>query len=249
MSCVAVSCQQYGESVREAFLSASGPEAVAGDRPILLKPNLVNASPFPVTTHPDFVAAVIETIRAHTSAPMVIAEGCGAMELETGEVFVRLGYDCLAEKYGVELLDLNHAPLVRRENAACTVFPEMWLPEVAFTHCIVSLPVLKAHSLAEMTGTLKNMMGFPPPSHYQRGGWKKSAFHGRMHQSIKDLCQYVTPDFTIMDATVGLSQYHLGGAECCPPIGKILAGSDALAVDRMGCELLGMNWQDVGYLR
>lgn len=249
MSCVAVPCHDYGAAVREAFAAASGAEAVAGDQPILLKPNLVNASPFPVTTHPDFVAAVIETIREHSSAPMVIAEGCGAMELETGEVFARLGYDCLADRYDVVLLDLNHAPLMRRENPECTVFPEMWLPEAAFTHRIVSLPVLKAHSLAEMTGTLKNMMGFPPPSHYQRGGWKKSAFHERMHASIRDLCRYIMPHFTIMDGSVGLSQYHLGGSECCPPIQRILAGSDALAVDRKGCELLGIRWQDVGYLR
>ena len=37
--------------------------------------------------------------------------------------------------------------------------------------------VLKAHSLAGVTPTMKNMMGLPPPAHYQQGGyWKKASF-------------------------------------------------------------------------
>jgi len=239
----------YTESVREAFLAVDGPTALADHDQILLKPNLVNSSPFPVTTHPDFVAAVIEAVREHTDADIVIGEGCGSSSEETGEIFNILGYRQLADKYGVELLDLNHAPLVTKTNPDCTIFTEMHLPEVAFTHCIVSLPVLKAHSLATVTGTLKNMMGFPPSSHYQGGGWKKASFHSRMHASIKDLSSYITPHLTIMDATVGLADYHLGGAECDPHVNKILAGTDALGLDRKACDLLGIDWRNVGHLR
>jgi len=244
-----VACTSYNESVSEAFTQAGGPKAISGFEQILLKPNLVNSSPFPITTHPDFVRAVIDAIRAHTDAQIVIAEGCGAASMDTDEIFTALGYDQLAHDKDVSLLDLNHAPLVKKSNPDCTVWPEMWLPEVAFTHCIVSLPVLKAHSLADMTGTLKNMMGFPPPKHYQGGGWKKASFHARMHGSIKDLNAYITPHFTVMDATVGLSQYHLGGPECVPPIGKLMAGADPLSIDRAGAELLGLDWQQIGHLR
>lgn len=244
-----VDCTSYAESVRAAFDQADGASALAGFDHILLKPNLVNASPFPITTHPDFVRAVIDTVRAATDAPITIAEGCGSASQDTDEIFATLGYDELAADMNVDLLDLNHAPLKHKENPDCTVWPEMWLPEVAFTHCIVSLPVLKAHSLATITGTLKNMMGFPPPSHYQGGGWKKDAFHSRMHGSIRDLNRYVTPHFTVMDASVGLSQYHLGGPECSPPIGKIIAGRDALEIDRAGAGLLNIDWQQVGHLR
>lgn len=245
-----VDCSEYATSVREAFLAADGPTALEGFEGILLKPNLVNASRFPVTTHPDFVAAVITAIREESDTPMVVAEGCGTLAMETDEVFAELGYVEMAEDHGVELLDLNRAPLVKKANPDCSVFREMWLPEIAFTHCIVSLPVLKAHSLAVITGTLKNMMGFPPPSHYQGGGgWKKSEFHTRMQASIKDLNRYVTPHLTIMDASVGMADYHLGGATCEPPVGKILAGTDALELDRKAAELLGVDWRQVGHLR
>lgn len=240
----------YRESVRAAFEAAGGPDVVAGQKAILLKPNLVTATPFPVTTHPDFTAEVVEAILAHTNAPIVVAEGCGSASMETDDIFRELGYADMAERLGVELLDLNHAPLVRQERDGCEVFPEMWLPEVAFTHCVISLPVLKRHSLATVTGTLKNMMGFAPPSHYQSGGgWKKAAFHARMQASVKELARYVMPDLTIMDATVGMADYHLGGAHCDPPVNKVLASTDGVALDREACGLLGIDWRDVGHLR
>ena len=78
---------------------------------------------------------------------------------------------------------------------------------------------------------------------------KKAMFHGRMHESIADLNRYRTPDFTLMDASIGMPDFHLGGSHCDPPIGKLIAGFDPLAIDRRCAELLGMRWQDIGHLR
>jgi uncharacterized protein (DUF362 family) len=127
----------------------------------------------------------------------------------------------------------------------------MHLPEIAFTHTIISVPVLKAHSLAGITGTLKNMLGFAPPAHYsgRYGGWKKAVFHGRMQQSIVDLNRYIAPDLTIMDASVGMAEYHLGGPECDPPVARIVAGCNPWAVDRAAARLLGLDWRDIGHVR
>ena len=95
----------------------------------------------------------------------------------------------------LRLVDLNDAPVKLVKNPACPVFPEMYLPEIAFSHYIISVPVLKVHSLAKMTGTLKNMMGFAPPKYYsgRYGSWKKAVFHQKMQQSIIDLNSYVVP--------------------------------------------------------
>lgn len=250
MSVVSVECTTYANSVAEAMEAAGARDLLAGQEHVLLKPNLVNGSPFPVTTAPEFVRPVIEFVRSCTDGGILIAEGCGDAGRETDDIFGCLGYDRLARETGVALLDLNHAPLVRKERPGCEVFPEMFLPEVAFSHCIVSLPVLKVHSLAGVTGTLKNMMGFAPPSHYAGGGaWKKASFHARMQRSVRDLNAYITPHLTVMDASVGLADFHLGGATCEPPVGKIVAGTDALGCDRLAAELLGMDWRDVGHLR
>ncbi|MBU2645846.1 DUF362 domain-containing protein [bacterium] len=241
----------YEQSVKAALDEIGAGKQLSRQRAVLIKPNLINTSPHPVTTPAACCEAIIRYVKGCSSARIVIAEGCGDSMLETDDVFEIHGYTELARRTGVDLLDLNHAPLVRKSDTRCPVFPEMMLPQIAFSHYIISVPVLKAHSFATITGTLKNMMGFPPPRYYagQFGTWKKAVFHQRMHQSIIDLCRYITPDLTVMDATIGLAEFHLGGDPCSPPLNRILAGFDPLAVDRRGAALLGFDWQEIPHLR
>lgn len=240
----------YAESVPQALEGLGAAAFLAGQRCVLLKPNLVSDSPHPVTTHPEMARAVVEYVRTCSQARIVIGEGTGAAGQDTFEIFRALGWDRLARELGVELMDLNEAELVTRSDPSCTVFPQMHLPRLAFESCIVSLPVLKVHSLAGITGTLKNMMGFAPPKHYggRYGSWKKAVFHGRMQASIKDLNRYILPQLTVMDASVGLADFHLGGATCKPPVGKILAGFDPYAMDREAARLLSVDPKSVGHL-
>lgn len=127
----------------------------------------------------------------------------------------------------------------------------MILPEILFSHWLISVPVLKAHSLSMITGTLKNMVGVVPPRHYagREGIWNKASLHRDLHQAIVDLNRYRCPDLTVMDASVGLASFHLGGPECAPPVGRILAGTDPLHLDRRAAELLALDWRDIPHLR
>lgn len=240
----------YQKSIAQALDIIGARYILARQKAILIKPNLVHASPHPVTTHPECCAAIIDYIRRFSDADIVIAEGCGDANRETPAVYTALGYDAVAGRTGVPLVDLNHTPLVKKTDNRCAVFPEIFLPEIAFTRFIISVPVLKPHSLSAITGTLKNMMGFAPPAHYSgRGGsWKKAVFHQHMQQSIIDLNRYRTPDLTVLDASLGLADHHLGGSHCDPPVNKILAGTDPVAIDRAAADLLNMNWQNIRHL-
>lgn len=242
--------RSYAESVPVVFDLAKASDAFKEQSAVLIKPNLVNASRFPITTAVECVEAVVGYVRSCSQAEIVVGEGSGDPNLSTTDVFQRLGYVEMAERLNVELIDLNEAPLRRLENADCPVFPEMYLPEIVFSNFLISVPVLKAHSLAEITGTLKNMIGLAPPAHYsgRYGTWKKAVFHNRMQEAIVDLNRYRTPDFTLMDASVGMPDFHLGGAHCEPPLNRLLAGGDPKAIDRRGAELLGMRWQSIGHL-
>lgn len=250
MSVVTLPFASYAESVPAALDAVGAPALLARQERVLVKPNLVNASPHPVTTHPDHCRALVEYVRAHSRAEVVIAEGCGDAVLDTDDIFEALGYTDLARELDVELLDLNHAPLVERPNPGASVFETMHLPQCAFTHLILSAPVLKVHSLAGVTGTLKNMVGFAPPEFYSgRGGvWKKAVFHLRMQASVMDLNRLVRPQLTVLDASVGLAEYHLGGAVCDPPPSRVVAGTDPYGVDREACRLLGVDWRSVRHV-
>jgi len=233
-----------------ALLQAIGaPEILARQSRILIKPNLVNDSPPPVTLAVAACAALADACRRWSTAEIVIAEGTGDRQLTTSEVFRIHGYDRLAETHGVQLLDLNEAELVELRNPHCRVFPTFMIPRLVMESFVISAAVLKAHSLATVTLSMKNMIGVAPPAYYQRGGyWKKSAFHQQMQTSIFELNRYRKPDLAFIDASIGLAEHHLGGPYCDPPINRLLAGFDPVAVDAVGAELLGIPWQRVGHI-
>ena len=248
--CLVHEFQNYPTTLATLLDDLGAPGVLKRRRRVIIKPNLVNASPFPVTTHPEMVRALAEYVRRHSKAGIVLAEGCGDACLDTGQIFTDLGYAALAEELDLELVDLNLAPLTRRKNPECRFFPEIFLPKTAMSGLLISVAVLKRHSLAQVTLTMKNMLGLLPPSHYQRGGsWKKSALHADMQRSIYEMNRYRAPDLAIIDASVGLAEYHLGGATCSPPVNKLVAGFDPVAVDTAGAALLGLDWQSIGHIR
>ncbi len=251
MQVATIGFTSYQESINNILEKIGARKILRKQKNILIKPNLINAEPHPITTPSECCEAVIEYIRSHSKANIIVGEGCGDSTRETVEIFEILGYREMAKQQNISLIDLNYAPLEKFENRSCTVFPEMYLPKIARTHYIISLPVLKAHSLAGITGAMKNMMGIAPPKYYSGGYgvWKKAVFHRNMHQSIVELNRYLSPDLSIMDASIGLANYHLGGPHCSPPVNKILAGYDAREVDRKAAELLGFRWQEIPHLR
>jgi len=247
---ISIQFKSYDISVPEILDQTGIRDRIAEIPRFMIKPNLVTPQPHPVTTSVDCCRAVIKYIRSWSDAEIVIAEGTGDPSCNTLDVFQQLGYDQLAEDFHIDLIDLNTAPLERLTNNKCQRFPEIYLPEIAFTHFIISVPVLKAHSLCTFTGSLKNMIGLAPPKHYSgsQGIWNKAEFHDNIHRAIIDLNEYRSADMTLLDASIGLADYHLGGRVCTPPPRRLIAGFDAYEVDRKGAELLGLDWQKIPYL-
>lgn len=233
------------------LLRASGVSDLLRGRRIIIKPNLVEPLLPPITTPVELVAELVDYLQDESAAAeIIIAEGSGAINHDTWHVFRFLGYSDLARRKKVKLLDLNEAELVVVTRPGCRRWPEMHLPRIVFDSYLISVPVLKAHSLAGVTLTMKNMMGLAPPAYYQEAGsWKKASFHEGIQDAILDLNRYRTPDFTVMDATVGMQEAHLWGPTCKPPPNKLLAGFDPVAIDACGAGLLKRNWSDIGHLR
>lgn len=219
------------------------------DQPILIKPNLVENLQPPITTPVALVAALVDYLQEKTTNTILIGEGCGALNYDTWYPFEQLGYSRLAKEKGIELIDLNKEPCVIRKIAHCRRWPELFLPEICYNCFLLSVPVLKVHTLAGVTLTMKNMMGLVPPAHYRQGNsWKKSAFHTEIQAAIADLNRYRTPDFTILDATIGMAEAHLWGRTCIPPVNILAAGYDPVAIDSYGAGLLGIDWQAIDHI-
>jgi uncharacterized protein (DUF362 family) len=244
-----VNFSNYEKSVLALMELLGADQILADQKKVVIKPNLVNTSPPPITTPVQIVAAIADYVKSVSNAEIVIAEGCGAPLYNTQRPFRKLGYSDLAESNGITLVDLNHAETTELTDHRCHVFPKFTMPRLVMDSFLISVPVLKKHSLSKVTLTMKNMLGCAPPDHYGGFLWKKSRFHKNMHRSIFEMNLYRAPDLTILDGSVGLACHHLGGPECRPHVGKLIGGFDPVAVDAYGAELLGVDWRDVEHIR
>lgn len=234
----------YRESVEEALNSIGAGQKLPVSGLIIIKPNLTNSSIPPVTTPVEFIEAIFLYCRKHTEAEIAIGEGTGSGN--TMDVFRRLGYKNLAEKYHIRLIDFNAEKPVLLKNNRALVHKEFYLPEIAINSFIISAPVLKDHIFTKTTISMKNMFGLAPPGYYG-GSWNKSKLHSpSTHKSVFDICMYKPPSLSVVDASVALSGSHLSGSPL--KLGKIIAGFDPVAVDSAGTRMLGHNPEQVEYL-
>jgi len=251
MKVATIEFRDYARSVAEALDAIGAAEVLNGQGTIILKPNLINDSPPPITTSVDCVEAVADYCRDHSEAEVVIAEGCGG--LDTDKAFARLGYDELAGRKGLRLIDLDCQDTIELRNPSFEHLPVFHMPRCLTQGFLISIPVLKAHSMAKVTLSFKNMVGIAPAKYYCASAYRKSALHGKnnreLHRYIVELNQYRKPDMTVLDATVGMAEAHLWGKKCKPPVNKILASLDPVAIDAVGANLLGRDWRKIDHIR
>jgi uncharacterized protein (DUF362 family) len=213
-------------------------------RLIIVKPNLTNSSPPPVTTSVEAAEAVYDYCNFHTKAEVAIGDGCGSGI--TADVFTKLGYTEMARKRGIRLIDFNDGETTLLEDKDALHLKQFHIPSVILDAFVISLPVLKDHSFTGTTIAMKNMFGIAPGKFYS-GGWNKAKLHHpSSDKSVVDICRYKKPDLSVVDASVALSGMHLSGTP--NKLGLILASCDPVAIDTVGSELMGHDPKKLPYL-
>lgn len=234
----------YKSSVAKALDLIGAGARLPQEGLIIIKPNLTNSSPPPVTTSVTAAEAVYNYCKLHTRAEIIIGEGCGTGR--TPEVFAALGYTDLAKSYAIKLIDFNEAETVTLKNDDALQLKQFHMPRIVREAFVISLPVLKDHSFTRTTIAMKNMFGIAPGRFYA-GSWNKSKLHNpSTDRSVVDVCSYKRPDLSVVDASVALKGTHLAGKH--KTLDFILASFDPVAVDALGSELLGHNPKKLEYL-
>ncbi len=230
----AAQCPAYApDLVQEAVVRALEPfgglaQFVPPGGTILLKPNLV--SPHPpedaVTTHPLLVETLARLCFQAGAGRVWIGDSPAGAHVDS-ILWERTGMRAAAERSGAELRSFSGGEIETVPCGAEHVPVPRWLREV---DRVISLPKLKTHALTGLTCAMKNVFGMVV-------GEAKSMAHAR-HPSPREMSAFLVevyaalrPGLTVVDAVIAMEGE--GPTNGRPrPVGLVLAGTDAVAIDR-----------------
>lgn len=202
---------------------------------VLVKPNLLTAQPpeNAATTHPRVLDALLARLVDLGARPCIgdspafgwvsrVAEACGVAEV--------------ARRYGAPIVELTSPvqidsvrPKIRRRFVTDRALLE--------ADVVINVPKLKAHRQLGFTGAIKNLYGCMP-------GKRKAYFHMERGNRDADFARLVSSfayslpvTLHVMDAVVAMERDGPQGGDP-RPLGALIAGTDAAAVDVVAAGLI-----------
>jgi uncharacterized protein (DUF362 family) len=231
VSIVYLKQSEDGEAfVRMAFQQFDIQRKAKGKK-VLIKPNIVSHEPYPTTTHPTTVETCLRLLQG-VAKEVIVADGPAWDAGEAESVIEEHVLKKSCNKFGIPMVDL----FVQGTNKVRTRSFELEISQMAFDcDLIISLPVLKVHSICDLTGALKNVLGFLSTD-------DKGRLHSSLdaHKVIAELNEVMKPDLHIVDGVqtmINTNELRHGGKP--EKMGYMLAGSDPVSLDALGLELLG----------
>ncbi len=225
------------QSIRNLFDHLGGlGHFLSKDDRVLIKPNLLKGS-LPgecITTHPAVVEAVVRIVLDHGGRPFI---GDSPAFGDLHSVAKTTGMADICKRYNIPLQPFNSPVAVKVSD-----------PFVRTLHIdnavlnsdkVINIPKLKTHVQVGFSGAVKNLFGCLSGKkkvlwHFKAGD--KERRFGRMLLEIYDT---VSPAIHIVDAVTGLE--GAGPTKGAPKeVGLIAASEDALSLDRVLCEVIGL---------
>ena len=241
----------YGAAMRAIDAAAEWPGARIAGRTVIIKPNLVapRSPDSGAVTDPEVVRALVDRALRDGAAAVWIVEAS-----PRGAHFGGCGYDFFA-KYDVHgrvrLVDLQLEPTSLVPLARPLAYPAVHLADVLLRDDVVfiSAAKLKTHGDAVMSLSMKNLFGLPAVDKYLSNlPAGRFAMHDRgVHLTIPDLARLRPIDFAVVD---GVWAMEGNGPLSGTPVrlGVVLAGANAVAVDRVSTAAAGVSQRAVRHL-
>jgi len=207
---------------------------------ILLKPNYNTADPFPGSSDPEFIKAVIDMLYKAGAGKVIVGERTAF--LHSRKVLEQAGIVKVAEESGAEVRvfgkDGWHAMFDRKGWRRVKILGGQYLRKVSLAKeateidKIVYVPLIKTHHAAEFTGAIKLSMGFIKPF------FDQITFHARnLQEKLAELPLVVKPDLIIMDVRKAFITGGPAKGELREP-NLILASGNQVAIDVEGVKIL-----------
>jgi len=192
-----------------------------------------------IVTHPVFTEAVLSLLKEITT-DITVGDDIDYAEPSGFEVS---GYDRMCQKMGVKLLNLREEGFVQKSCDGYILRQAYVSKAILDADVIINLPKMKTHSLAVFTGAVKNLYGILP------GGirHKYHAAHAArwdFSQMLVDVYTLAMPQLNIMDGIMAMEGAGPAGGPL-RNVGVVLACADAVAVDSVASQIIGLKPTDV----
>lgn len=229
-----------------------------GNKQVVIKPNFtrVKKEDWLASTHVDNVYAILEFLKPFYEKKVIIAEGAGGAQ--PIEVPVEnFGYRKLNENYNVEFYDLSKDTYSTVNLLDSNIQPmpistsNLLLDPNTY---LISSAVMKTHNLAVLTLGLKNIVLAAPMNFGERSNERSKLHKDRVsddpryfNYNMFRMAQYAYPDLVMIDGFVGMEgKGPLFGDPI--EVGVAIASTDCIAADRIGTEVMGHEFNNVGHL-
>jgi len=222
---------------------------------VIIKPNLVGNETIYAVTHPDAVRGILDFMKPIYDDRILIAESTGRRYKDmpgTIKHFHLYDYYPLEDEYNVKLVDLNSQSYTIQWVLSKTGNPldiRIIDPFLDPNNYFISVCRLKVHNCLVVTLSAKNMLMAAPfvdKSRHDKGRMHRPGIR-KMNYNMFLLAQKIQPQLAVLD---GVEGFEGNMPKNGSPVehGVVLASTDFIAADRIGCQLMGVPFDDVGYL-
>lgn len=230
-----VRAEGVAQMVRRAVELAGGFTGLSSGATVLIKPNVNSDDPYPGTTNPEVVRAVVELVKGYEPRRIIVADRSNPA-YDTLPAMKKVGIYQAAIEAGAEVIPLEGYEWVEVDPPGAENWPGGFefsrLPqEVDY---VITLPVTKTHIIARYTMALKNTVGLIHPR-------SRDLLHSKAGQQFGAMLAEINlarpADFVVMDGTRAFITGGPSRGQLREP-NVILATSDLVAADVVGLAIL-----------
>lgn len=212
-----------------------------GDR-VWVKPNIGwNRAPeLAANTNPDVVAALVRLCRSAGAKSVKVGDNTCH---KSSQCYARSGIAAAVESAGGEMVTLDPRRYKLFEIEGQRLSQWEIFPELVEADLVINVPIAKHHGLSTVTLAMKNYMGVV--------GGTRSTWHQQLAGCLVDITRFMRPRLCVLDAVRVLTAHGPQGGNPADvrTLGTVAAGTDIVAIDALGAELLGHAPEDIASIR
>ncbi|MEM2081870.1 MAG: DUF362 domain-containing protein [Candidatus Bathyarchaeia archaeon] len=229
------------EGINEILKQAVKDAQLSGKQRIFIKPNLSHPEYVPgVVTNPTLAYELVSLLR-NQAEEVIVGESDG-FNYSCRVAFKKTGMEAAVKKAGGTVINLSEDKIVKVKLQSGSRLKALFLPKTVLdADAIVDLALMKTHEWAMYSGAIKNLFGCVPSN-------KRIYLHPYINEVFHQLYRILHPQLTIMDARVAIEGN--GPTKGTPvKMGLLLTSNCALAIDLAASKIMGLNLEEVHYLR